>query len=79
MSTICITNIRWRECALSVTADQVREVAQKYLVEPSTKGLTSEAVLGEINQSIVESATWEKFDFNTTIAGEEEASEAAAA
>jgi hypothetical protein len=59
----------------------VREAAQKYLVEPSTKGLTSEAVLGEINQSIMESASWEKFDFNTTVAGEEgeEASEAAAA
>jgi len=59
----------------------VREAAQKYLVEPSSKGLTSEAVLGEINESIVDSASWEKFDFNTTIAGAEgeEASEAVAA
>lgn len=78
----CEANIRWRERALSVTADQVREAAQKYLVEPSAKGLTSEAVLGEINQTIMESATWEKFDFNTTIAeaaAGEEASEAVAA
>lgn len=60
----------------------MREAAQKYLVEPSAKGLTSEAVLGEINQTIMESATWEKFDFNTTIAeaaAGEEASEAVAA
>jgi hypothetical protein len=72
-----VTNVRWREQALSVTAEQVRDAAQKYLVEPSSKGQTSEAVLGEINESILQSSSWEKFDFDLSFGEEGEvASEA---
>ena len=71
---------RWRERALAVTADQVQEAAQKYLVEPALKGLTSEAVLGEITEPILQSLKWEKFDFDLSIRDEaEEAAEAVAA
>jgi hypothetical protein len=63
-----------------VTAADVQQAAQKYLVEPSAKGMTSEAVLGEINESILQSSTWEKFDFDLSIGDdEEEPSEAIAA
>jgi hypothetical protein len=69
--------IRWRERALGVTADKVQEAAQKYLVEPSAKGSTSEAVLGEINETIIKSPNWEKFDFDLSIGEDpEEVSEA---
>lgn len=47
-----------------MTGNQVYEVAQRYLVEPSAKGLTSEAVLGEITEAISQSSEWEKFDFD---------------
>jgi hypothetical protein len=58
----------------------VQQAAQKYLVEPSAKGMTSEAVLGEINESILQSSIWEKFDFDLSIGDdEEEHSEAIAA
>jgi len=72
---------RWRERALAVTPDQVQQAAQKYLVEPTAEGMTSEAVLGEINESILKSGTWEKFDFDLSIGdeGEETAQEAASA
>jgi len=50
-----------------VTADQLHLAAQKYLIEPSSKGLTSEAVLGEINDTILKSPSWEKFDFDLSI------------
>jgi hypothetical protein len=59
--------IRWRERALNVTADQLHSAAQKYLIEPSKKGLTSEAVLGEVNEAILKSPNWEKFDFDLSI------------
>ena len=62
---------------MAVTAKQVHDAARRYLVEPLTKGLTSEAVLGEINKTIMESSEWEKFDFDLSIGDEtEEASEA---
>lgn len=71
---------RWRERGLAVTADQVQEAAQKYLVEPASKGLTSEAVLGEITETILKSSKWEKFDFDLSIGDEgEQAAEAVAA
>ena len=71
---------RWRERGLAVTADQVQEAAQKYLVEPVAKGLTSEAVLGEITDSILKSSKWEKFDFDLSIGDEaEQVAEAVAA
>ena len=57
-----------------MTAADVQEAAQKYLVEPSSKGATSEAVLGEINEAILKSPTWEKFDFDLSIGEEEEES-----
>lgn len=62
----------WRERALTVTLDQVKDAAQKYLVEPSSKGLTSAAVLGEINESILNDPTWEKFDFDLSLGEEAE-------
>ena len=65
--------IRWREKALSVNADDLQHAAQKYLVEPTTKGLTSEAVLGQINESISRSSDWEKFDFDLSVEFEPEA------
>jgi hypothetical protein len=37
--------------------------AQRYLVKAITEGWTSQAVLGEINETILESPKWEKFDF----------------
>ena len=71
---------RWRERGLAVTADQVQEAAQKYLVEPASQGLTSEAVLGEITEPILKSSKWEKFDFDLSIGDEaEQAAETAAA
>jgi len=57
---------------LAVTAKQVYEVAQKYLVEPSAKGLTSEAVLGEITEAISQGSEWEKFDFDLSMDDEVE-------
>jgi len=51
--------------------------AQKYLVEPVTKGLTSEAVLGQMNDHIAQSSDWEKFDFDLSIEEEPEAESAA--
>ena len=70
---------RWRERALAVTADQVQEAAQKYLVEPASKGLTSEAVLGEITEPMLQSSKWEKFDFDLSIGDDvEETAEAVA-
>lgn len=66
--------IRWRERALGVTAADVQHAAEKYLVKPSAKGLTSEAVLGEINETILKSSTWEKFDFDLSIGDEQEES-----
>lgn len=72
--------VRWRERALAVTADKVQEAAQKYLVEPSAKGLISAAVLGEINKTISKSSEWEKFDFDLSTGDEpEEVAEAATA
>jgi hypothetical protein len=62
----------WRERALAVTLDQVKDAAQKYLVEPSSKGLTSAAVLGEINENILTDPTWEKFDFDLSLGEEAE-------
>lgn len=62
----------WRERALAVTLDQVKDAAQKYLVEPSSKGLTSAAVLGEINEAILNDPTWEKFDFDLSLGEEAE-------
>jgi hypothetical protein len=62
----------WRERALTVTLDQVKDAAQKYLVEPSSKGLTSAAVLGEINENILNDPTWEKFDFDLSLGEEAE-------
>jgi hypothetical protein len=62
----------WRERALAVTLDQVRDAAQKHLVEPSSKGLTSAAVLGEINETILNDPTWEKFDFDLSLGEEAE-------
>ena len=56
-----------------MTASQLHEAAQKYLVDPTKKGLTSEAVLGEINDTILESPNWEKFDFDLSIGEEPEA------
>ena len=55
-----------------MTAKQVYEVAQKYLVEPSAKGLTSEAVLGEITEAISQGSEWEKFDFDLSMDDEVE-------
>ena len=57
---------------MAVTAKQVYEVAQKYLVEPSAKGLTSEAVLGEITEAISQGSEWEKFDFDLSMDDEVE-------
>jgi hypothetical protein len=37
--------------------------AQRYLVKAISEGWTSQAVLGEINKTILESPKWEKFDF----------------
>ena len=37
--------------------------AQRYLVKAISEGWTSQAVLGEINETILESPKWEKFDF----------------
>jgi hypothetical protein len=62
----------WRERALAVTLDQVKDAAQKYLVEPSSKGLTSAAVLGEIDENILTDPTWEKFDFDLSLGEEAE-------
>jgi len=62
---------------LSVKADDLQEAARKYLVEPTAKGLTSEAVLGQINESISRSSEWEKFDFDLSIEAEPEAESAA--
>jgi hypothetical protein len=62
----------WRERALGVTLNQVKEAAQKYLVEPTSNGLTSAAVLGEINESILSDPTWEKFDFDMSLGEETE-------
>lgn len=55
-----------------MTADKVQEAAQTYLVESSAKGSTSEAVLGEINETIMKSPNWEKFDFDLSIGEEPE-------
>jgi hypothetical protein len=57
---------------LAVTATQVQEVAQKYLVEPMSRGLTSEAVLGGITETISKSPEWEKFDFDLSISDEQD-------
>ena len=49
-------------------------------MEPASKGLTSEAVLGEITETILKSSKWEKFDFDLSIGDEgEQAAEAVAA
>ena len=53
--------------------DKLHEAAQKYLVEPSAKGLTSQAVLGQINDTILKSPNWERFDFDLSIGEEPEA------
>jgi hypothetical protein len=60
-----------------VNAEQILDAAQKYLVEPVTKGLTSEAVLGQMNDHISRSSNWEKFDFDLSIDEEPEAESAA--
>jgi hypothetical protein len=62
---------------LNVTAEQVGEASEKYLIEPSKKGLTSEAVLGEITESIERDPSWEKFDFDLSISEEGDATAAA--
>ena len=72
-----MVNVRWREQALDVKGEQLLEAAQKYLVEPTSKGLTSEAVLGQMNDNISQSAEWEKFDFDLSIEEEPEAESAA--
>ena len=49
-------------------------------MEPASKGLTSEAVLGEITEPILKSSKWEKFDFDLSIGDDaEQAAEAVAA
>lgn len=50
----------------------MREVAQKYLVEPISRGQTSEAVLGGITETVSKSPDWEKFDFDLSILDEQE-------
>jgi hypothetical protein len=62
----------WRERALVVTLDQVKDAAEMYLAEPTSKGLTSTAVLGQINETIVNDPTWEKFDFDLSLGEEAE-------
>ena len=62
----------WRERALAVTLDQLKDAAQRYLVEPAAKGLTSTAVLGEINETILNDPAWEKFDFDLSLGKESE-------
>ena len=62
----------WRQRALAVTLDQIKDTAQRYLVEPTAKGLTSAAVLGEINEIILNDPAWEKFDFDLSLGEERE-------
>jgi len=70
---IVVTNRdSWRQRALAVTLDQVKDAAQRYLVEPTAKGLTSAAVLGEINEAILNDPAWEKFDFDLSLGEESE-------
>ena len=64
---------------MSVNADQLLNAAQKYLVDPTLKGHTSEAVLGQMSDHISQSPEWEKFDFDLSIEEEPETEPAAIA
>lgn len=55
-----------------MTAEQVKEVAKTYLVDAVRNNLTSQAVLGEINETILKNPEWEKFDFDMSLGEEQE-------
>jgi hypothetical protein len=55
-----------------VTAEQVKEAAKAYLVKAVRTNLTSQAVLGEINETVLKNPEWEKFDFDMSLGEEQE-------
>jgi len=56
---------------LDVTPGEVKDAAERYLVNAVRNNLTSQAVLGEINDTILKSPEWEKFNFDMSV-GEEQ-------
>lgn len=54
-----------------MTPAEVKDAAERYLVNAVRNKLTSQAVLGEINDTILKSPEWEKFNFDMSV-GEEQ-------